>query len=41
VLREDPTRDIRVIADDAAREAVIQGGRIVAGALPSAVEVAA
>jgi imidazolonepropionase-like amidohydrolase len=41
VLREDPTQDIRVIADDAAREAVLQGGRIVAGVLPSAVEVAA
>src|ERR1700749_2691523 len=37
VLRADPLRDIRVIPDDTAREAVVQCGRVVAGALPAAV----
>src|SRR5689334_25424032 len=33
VLRADPLRDIRVITDDTAREAVVQGGRVVSWAL--------
>jgi imidazolonepropionase-like amidohydrolase len=41
VLREDPTQDIRAITRDEAREAVVQGGRVVAGALPSAAGVTA
>lgn len=36
VLRADPLRDIRVITDDTAREAVLQCGRVVAGELPAA-----
>jgi len=36
VLRGDPLADIRVLTDDDAREAVLQGGRVVAGELPVA-----
>ena len=36
ILNGDPTERIRVLTDPDALEAVIQGGEVVAGALPSA-----
>jgi imidazolonepropionase-like amidohydrolase len=41
VFREDPSRDIGVLQSDVARVAVVQGGELVAGALPQAGQIGA